>query len=270
MRNFWNIDLVAALVDKAGYTLVSKEYKNSSTKLELTCPKGHTCKIAWDEFNGRGIRCGSITCKTERSKATNMARRGVENVAQDPSVQEQIAETNMEKRGVKCSLQDPIVRAKANEKIWENWGVDNISQHPEIKEQTKRTNMDRYGAPYPMQNPEIMEKQQKSAHSRKPYTFKSGRTEFVQGYEPFGLDYLINNGIPEEEIVVGFGNVPSIDYINKNSRGAMYFPDIYLPMRNAIIEVKCPYTLERELEKNLLKFKATVQAGYKFVCICFQ
>lgn len=39
-----------------GYILLSKEYINSSTKLDYTCPKGHRHSITWEGWK-KGNRC---------------------------------------------------------------------------------------------------------------------------------------------------------------------------------------------------------------------
>lgn len=42
--------------EKEGYTVLSKVYKNSQTKLEYICPEGHTHSMKWN-FWQRGVRC---------------------------------------------------------------------------------------------------------------------------------------------------------------------------------------------------------------------
>jgi len=44
-----------------------------------------------------------------------------------------------------------------------------------------------------------------------------------------------------------------------------YYPDFYIPNENKIIEVKSEYTLNRELERNHIKFEATKLMGFNFV-----
>lgn len=48
--------------EKEGYTLLSKEYINSSSKLEYRCPKGTVYKISWNKWQG-GRRCPCCTPK---------------------------------------------------------------------------------------------------------------------------------------------------------------------------------------------------------------
>ena len=59
----------------------------------------------------------------------------------------------------------------------------------------------------------------------------------------------------------------SISYIKPNGRPAKYYPDIYIPKDNLIIEVKSKWTYSGKpewLETNLLKQQATIVAGYNF------
>jgi hypothetical protein len=65
----------------------------------------------------------------------------------------------------------------------------------------------------------------------------------VKGYEPFALDYLISIGIkPKEIVVTSMEGMPVIPYTYKQ-REHNHYPDIYLPRRNLLLEVKSNFTL---------------------------
>lgn len=49
-------EFVKASFEKEGYTLLSKKYINSSTKLKYMCPKGHKHSITWSKWK-QGGRC---------------------------------------------------------------------------------------------------------------------------------------------------------------------------------------------------------------------
>ena len=96
----------------------------------------------------------------------------------------------------------------------------------------------------------------------KPYLFPSGRIDLVRGFEPFCLRDLLREGIQEDEILTGDSNMPTIIYQRpKKKRLSRYFPDI-LVGKNRIIEVKSPYTLMVDLEKNKSKFAKCLEMGY--------
>ena len=49
-NNKLDIDYIRAEFNKVGYDLLSKEYKNSSSKLKYVCKNGHVQDISWDSF----------------------------------------------------------------------------------------------------------------------------------------------------------------------------------------------------------------------------
>jgi hypothetical protein len=105
---------------------------------------------------------------------------------------------------------------------------------------------------------------QRNSFKRKPFTLPSGKIINLQGYEPFCVMGLLNEGLTENDLVTEITAVPKIIYIKPNGNVGFYFVDIYLPLLNSVIEVKSLYTLKKEIEKNLLKFQATIDHGYKF------
>ena len=52
-----NIDYVRSIVEKDGYSLLSTEYENSDTNLDLICPKGHPYSPVFRSFSHNGSRC---------------------------------------------------------------------------------------------------------------------------------------------------------------------------------------------------------------------
>lgn len=50
------VDAIRASFMKEGYVLISKKYKNSSTKLEYICSEGHSHNITWNSWQN-GSRC---------------------------------------------------------------------------------------------------------------------------------------------------------------------------------------------------------------------
>ena len=111
----------------------------------------------------------------------------------------------------------------------------------------------------------MLEKAIRSGFRNKDYIFPSGKVERVQGYEPYCLNLLLHDRkIPEDDIVVGSTNVPTIPYTNPISKKqSFYFPDVYIKSQNLIIEVKSPYTYNLELQKNQAKLKACILNNYK-------
>lgn len=62
------IEFVRAKFEKEGFILLSKEYVNSKTKLDYTCPQGHKHSMLWGNFQ-QGARC--LTCATIQQSGHN-------------------------------------------------------------------------------------------------------------------------------------------------------------------------------------------------------
>lgn len=109
-----------------------------------------------------------------------------------------------------------------------------------------------------------------NTYQKKIYQLGRRQVE-VQGYEPFALDYLIKeHNIKPICIKVGV-EVPVIRYktkllssTNPYFKDRLYFPDLYLPKYNLIVEVKSPYTFLTQLSNLLEKREATLHKGYRF------
>jgi hypothetical protein len=96
----------------------------------------------------------------------------------------------------------------------------------------------------------------------KQYKFTSGKIINVQGFEPFALNELILNH-NENDIITDRKNIPRIEYEIDNKK-KYYFPDIYLPKENKIIEVKSTWTFEKKKEITFKKATSTKDKGYNF------
>jgi hypothetical protein len=127
----------------------------------------------------------------------------------------------------------------------------------------------RYGVKHALQNAELFDKMVKSSFSLKEYILPSGEVCMVQGYEPYALrDILVKDiddkHIQEDDIKTGSKNVPFLEYYTDDGTYHKYFPDIYIPSLNMIIEIKSTYTLLLDYEKNLAKFTAGFSSEYIF------
>lgn len=96
---------------------------------------------------------------------------------------------------------------------------------------------------------------------------KSGKIVKIQGYENKALDELLTI-YKEDEIVIEKSKIPKISYI-KDDNKHYYFPDIYIPKENLIIEVKSEWVMLQNFYINMLKFQAVKSAGYKFTLKVF-
>ena len=57
MPKKFTYDYVKNIIENEGYTLLSDNYKNNRTKIELICPYGHEYKVTFGDFYNSGSRC---------------------------------------------------------------------------------------------------------------------------------------------------------------------------------------------------------------------
>lgn len=218
----------------------------------------------------------------DQIKATNLEKYGSTDPGNLPKFREKARKTMMQNYGVEYAFHNEELRDRAKHTWVEKYGADNPQRSLEVKNKTKKTCLERYGSENAISSKYVREKAIKSylekygvsnptqdptildrAHRRrtKKYTFPSGRTVTVMGYEPKVLDDLLKSGIPESDIVTEKVMIPRITYYFEGKKH-YYFPDIYLPRYNIVIEVKSLYTWKADKMKNLAKIKACICAGF--------
>ncbi len=198
----------------------------------------------------------------ELGKQTMMEKYGGAHVFESKEIAARIKQTNLERYGVEYPCQTPEIKEKIKATNLERYGVVCTAQYPETKEKIKATNLERYGFEYSCQNAEVQEKIFK--YRMKKYCLPSGKEILIQGYENYALDLLLQNyKYKEEQILTQKTDMPVIRYhlLRKTKR---YFPDIYIPHENKIIEVKSTWTYRRELVKNIIKALATRALGFEY------
>jgi hypothetical protein len=205
----------------------------------------------------------------EKSKASMNARYGKEHALQVQQFRTQFTQTMMTRYGHSAMMQVPELKAQVQATVRSRYNVDNVGQAPEIKAKIEATFMAKYGVRHSMHNRQVYEKQQNSAFSTKTYTLPSGKTLTYQGYEHFAYNELLtNHQIEEDELIRGQQMLKNeieiwYEYMDKTHR---YYPDIYLPDHNKIIEVKSRFTYsdgKTPVEQNDAKMKSTRHAGFE-------
>lgn len=228
------------------------------------------------------IPCAKKT-KRERVEATCMERFGARVPAQNkdvaakmiatakkngtsrsnPEYQKKQADAHEAKHGpgIRNPFQLESTKDKCKQHFQDKYGVNNPNQVPEIKRKGEATMEARHGKKHALQVSKFLSKSHATAFRAKPFTFKTGETVSVMGYEPEALAILEEDGYGFGDIVVGEEDVPEIQY-NLNNKSHTYFTDIYIPSENRIIEVKSTRTLDIDIEKNRAKMAACMKKGY--------
>jgi len=212
----------------------------------------------------------------ERKKQILLDTYGVTNVSQLADVLAKKKETWIKNYGVdnpskaqvnkdKIKAAWPKINCKRKKTMLEKYGVESYNSTEEFKNRRKETWLEKYGVDNPTKNVEILEKvllkNSQNNYVTKIMIMPSGKERRYQGFENKVILDLLKSGLTEDEIVTGQGNVPHIPY-SFNRRQHRYYPDIYIPKLNLIIEVKSKYTWMKYKEKNMAKIKATKQMGY--------
>ena len=167
----------------------------------------------------------------------------------------------IQKYGAFCNnCQEIHEKEKTKETNIKNRGVPFTMQDPSVRKKVETTNLERYGG-HPIQTDEYFEKCQKNQKKRKPYTFPSGRIDSVQGDEPYALELLLQNNIPEDDIMTK--RFPDKFMYKKEDKIHRYYPDIYIRSQKKYIEVKSDYRYECDKTTVLLKQQAVKDAGYE-------
>ena len=113
--------------------------------------------------------------------------------------------------------------------------------------------LETYGAESAMQCPELFRKAQSTSFRRKPYISPDGKTFMVLGYEGVALDEILK----EEGIKTVYAGedpeIPVFQYVGDDDKTHYYYPDIYIPEENRVIEIKSIYTYNQDPEKTLCK-----------------
>lgn len=232
--------------------------------------------------------CGSKMCNDknkfrgalESFKKKNGITGEISNISQTKNWNEKIKESNLEKYGVEWQTQSQNFKDKAKETCLEKYGEEHHLRNSKILDKQKSTNIERYGISSQLKSQEIKENGMKDkygvrnpmqhenffnkTYKRKPFTLPSGKIVLLQGYEHVCIHNLLKKYKEKEifcltkEISILTGKIM---YDNNSHR---YYPDIFIPKENLIIEIKSTYTMKKELEKNMKKKQACLDAGFDF------
>ena len=221
----------------------------------------------------------------DKGKETMMTLYGVENAIQNTNIKQKRVETNIERFGFENALQNPDILAKRRGTNMERYGIEEVLSVPDIKERIKQTMIDTYGAWNPLQCPEIMarkdqtceerygdkdimhnatifEKVVKNSFKKKDYILPSGKIIVYQGYENVAFDDLLKI-MMEDDFTNDVKQMPRINYMYEGKMHR-YYSDIYIPSQKKFIEVKSPYTYNKQLLQNNAKRDQVILDGYAF------
>ncbi len=164
----YNLDLLKFVIQRDCAILIGEYPKlNKDTVITFIC----SCKLS-DQYhksfrrmyNDGGAFCRQCTLKntTEKLKAGNLEKYGVENQFQRTEIKEKMKETNLEKYGVEHPLQNKELLLKTQQTNLEKYGNVCTLRNTEILSKTRETNISKFGVIHPTQNKEVYEKIKKT------------------------------------------------------------------------------------------------------------
>lgn len=115
----------------------------------------------------------------EKTKATNMEKRGVPYPLMSKEVQEKSKQTIFEKHGVEYAGQIESVKIKAKETSLKKYGTEHPQQNKEIHKKGEETNLKKYGHKNPFQVEEFKEKSKQTNIEKRGVEY-AGQSEEVK------------------------------------------------------------------------------------------
>lgn len=205
----------------------------------------------------------------DKIRETNIEKYGTDKPQTLDEFIQKSKDTNLEKYGTEIPQQLQSLKDKSVKTCIERYGVTAPQKDSKIKKKTVDTCIEKYGTRNVMQSKDVFDKNR--YYRKKEYILPSGIVVKVQGYENKCLDLLLQT-YREDELQINPDLLPPIYYIDADNRKHRYYPDIYIPKENLVIEVKSLWTYNSQRKwhnTNLLKRQACLSAGYNFKFMIF-
>lgn len=283
-RNRHSYQRVRTIFQNRECELLSSSYGGVSRVLKFRCKCGEIRHASFTTFrkNGGCFSCSKaqqiancmkkygvphpmqnptfLAQHTKKFTATSMKNYGVSHPMQSNAVKDKHTATLMKNYGVPHPLQNIAIKEKAATTLMKNYGVRFPLQSAIIRSKATATLMKNYGVEHPSQHAGLQQKAMGSAFRRRIFTL-NGKSFSLMGYEHFCVRDLVQEGYSVEEFTTSLADMPLIRY-EHNGTYHTYFPDVFLPRENILIEVKSTYFLEKTIETTFLKLRAAVALGY--------
>ena len=287
-------------------------YEKYVTKISLKCKCGERLAF-YQKTESYASSCGSPECrgtsisKTKQNWTNEQKKQDKENKKSAASrrskeqIEKQVQKarkTFKERYNVDWGSKLEKQKEKSRQTKLEKYGdekynnskqasLSRISRSLEEKnksnQQRRATNLEKYGVENVLLNKSTPSKINKGNSSIKDYVLPSGKIIGVRGHEPFALDVLFNELKYKEADVVIHDDysdyaIEIFEYEALNRHQMKYYPDIYVPRENRIIEIKSQwwwngYGQEKyrsRLENNLRKRQAVIDKGYNYEVWIFE
>lgn len=202
-----------------------------------------------------------------KAKETFKKKYGVEWVTQTPNFKDKSKETKLERYG-----NEYYANSAQTSKAWQAKTIDEIEV---IVNKRKSTCLERFGVENAFLKPEVKANSAKSNSLGKEFILPSGNVIHIRGYEGIAIKKLLEI-YDETELLVDNRLVsyylPSFVYVDNRRHTMKYYPDIFIPTENKIIEVKSKWwwdgngdtRYESRLINNLRKKDSVLSQNFNY------
>jgi hypothetical protein len=209
----------------------------------------------------------SIAITVSKAKVTFLKNYGVEWVTQSTQYKDKSKKTKLNRYG-----NEYYANNKQTSATWQAKTEDDIDI---IVNKRRATCMDRFGVENAFLKPEVKTNSAKANSFGREFVMPTGKIVWVRGYEDITIIKLLET-YTEEQLVIDDRTqqytLPVFKYTDMSRNNLCYYPDIYIPHENKIIEVKSQWwwdgnginKYKNRLAKNLNKRKAVLNAGYNY------
>ena len=207
---------------------------------------------------------------------------------------EKASATFLKKYGVAWSSKSDIQKEKSRKTKLERYGNETYSNHIQanntrinktieeknlINEKRRITNIKKYGVSNVLLSDLTnLKKSAKSNSVGKDFILPNGEIVGIRGYEGIALNTLFEQTYTIDDIIFHNTkrkvdpNLPVFEYTDTRRHRLRYYPDIYIPSENRIIEVKSQWwwngngaeKYKSRSINNLRKRDAVIKKGYKY------
>jgi len=214
------------------------------------------------------LRSAEESRQTEDGKVKGTTQRLIDSKDLEDAIKMYEGGEVLEKIGEKYNISPVGLRIKFLKLGIDLRTLTESANLPTTYDRKKVSYQEKYGVDNPMQHPDINEKSSISRYKFKAVDIYGRRFSHLQGYEPQGIKYMVDHmGIDINEIDSG-RKVPTVSY-KLDGKNKVYFADMYVESQNLLVEVKCEYTYQADLEKNKAKREAAIKAGYDYKTLIF-
>lgn len=209
----------------------------------------------------------------EKAKQTFLEKYGVEWGSKSEQQREKSKQTKLEKYGDSAYNNSQASQLKNKNKTVEEKNL--------INDARRNTNLELYGVEHCFLRLDARIKSAKSNSAGKEFVLPSRRVIHIRGYEDVAIMKLLHTYTEDELIVDDMLHkytLPVFEYVSVNQHTAKYYPDIYIPSENKIIEVKSQWwwngngaeKYRSRLTNNLKKRQSVVAKGYIYELWLFE